>query len=112
LARKKIAEKRELEDPKPLREKFMSWEEYHEKYPLWDFKQYIEDKIEFERIPPKPVEIPKEIRSRGYDFWHPTEKDRARASSLRFTFLPSSKLDHQITWGYKVSSSTIQCLAC
>jgi hypothetical protein len=69
-------EKRELENPKPLREKFMSWEEYHEKYPNWDFKQYIADKTEFERVPPMPPRIDKDIRSRGYDFWKPTEEDK------------------------------------
>jgi hypothetical protein len=76
LKRQAERERKEIEDPKPLREKFMSWEEYHEKYPNWDFKQYIQDKTEFEKPIPRPPRIDKDIRSRGYDFWHPTEEDK------------------------------------
>lgn len=69
-------EKRELEDPKPLRERFMSWEDYHEKYPNWDFKQYIEDKTEFEKPIPRPPRIDRDVG--GGDFWGPTKGDKEK----------------------------------
>ncbi|MCJ7425360.1 hypothetical protein MUP01_14010 [Candidatus Bathyarchaeota archaeon] len=63
-----MKEQREAENPKPLREKYMSWEEFHEKQPLLSYREFLELKTEHERPCPPCSEtfaVPKEIKGAG-----------------------------------------------
>jgi hypothetical protein len=70
--REKLKEQRELENPTPLKEHYMSWEEFHEKQPLLSFREYLAIKTEFEK--PCPPCHPRYSTSgvKGGNTWSPT----------------------------------------
>jgi len=87
LARQKEKEKREVEDPKPLVEKFMPWEPFHEMFPQLTFRDYFERKTQHERPIPRPTAIPRDVE--GTDFWHDSSEDReARDERVAGRLLP------------------------